>query len=174
MKGFQTTGAPLTTEMDMPHIVFVVDEAFAMLLAVALRSLGATGNGPMRVFIVDCGLEPATVQLLRQVAPTAEVLECLIALPNTTGAEQQHVSKTTWCKLWLHQVLPLNTRYVLLLDCDLLIRADVALLWQRAMSTISANAIAAVRDAGLPTGQPTLPNSSQLSDLRLSQDMKGC
>jgi lipopolysaccharide biosynthesis glycosyltransferase len=145
------------------------DARFAMPLAVTLRSaLERLRPGrEVHVYVVDGGIAPADADRLRRVlagvpgaAPRVTLVPAAEAGLATlrTGA---HFSAANYFRLLLPEVVPAHLHRVLYLDADLLVRADLAPLWEAEMGGAP---LLAARDYSAPVvGAPYgLPNHAAL------------
>lgn len=120
------------------HIAAACDEAYAMPLAVMLRSLAdnlGTGRSVV-VHIMFDTLSPETRARLQASAPT-DRLQIQWTSINHTGITSaftplrayDHISPASYFRLLLPDVLPLELQRVIYLDCDLVVSADIGMLW---------------------------------------------
>lgn len=145
---------PIETQIQERPIEVAVaaDEAFAMPLAVTIRSaLDSAGTATrLRIHVVDSGLTERSRRMLVESwnDPRAEVswvqpdLSVLDGLP-VTG----HVNATTYVRLLLQHSLPLDVDRVIYLDSDLLVLGDLADLWSLPWQDV---ACLAAPDVGAP------------------------
>ncbi len=153
---------PATLRPPMPQIdlrasmpidvAVAADDAFAMPLAVTIKSVLSSAHETtrFRIHVIDGGLTTQSRDRLleswqdsraeiRWVIPNLEVLQ---GLP-VSG----HVSATTYVRILLQHSLPADLQRVIYLDSDLLVRADLAGLWEYPWEDV---ACLAAPDVGAP------------------------
>jgi lipopolysaccharide biosynthesis glycosyltransferase len=139
------------------------DEAFVMPMAVTLFSAISHLTRPAEVYVVNGGLNGRTRDRLQQVLFRARgdtrvtfITPPLDVLRRDALPLGRH-SPMTYLRLLLPAVLPRELTHILYLDSDLLVRSDLAQLWdQRQM----VDAIAGAPDYASPvvSGQAGVPN----------------
>lgn len=115
-------------------VVGAADGAYAMPLAVMLRSLTARLAPPWHVeaHIFDDGLAPRE----RAAVEASLDARCTLRWATARGCELAaqplwgRMPRTTYQKLTLGSWLPAEIPRAIWLDCDLLVRTDLARLWQ--------------------------------------------
>ena len=120
------------------HIAAACDEAYAMPLAVMLRSL--TDNlGARRSVVAHIlfeALSPATRARLQASVPTDRLhIEWVPVGPTELASEPapirvyDHISSASYFRLLLPDLLPVELNRVIYLDCDLVVLGDIGMLW---------------------------------------------
>jgi lipopolysaccharide biosynthesis glycosyltransferase len=139
------------------------DEAFAMPMTVTLYSAISRLSRPTEVYIVDGGLSASSrdriVRVLDRARPGTRVHFVAPALDSlrSSGLPVAGWGPMTYLRLLLPDALPSDVTHVLYLDSDLLVRADLASLWdERPLE----HAIAAAPDFASPhvSGRAGVPN----------------
>lgn len=142
-------------------LVAAADEAFALPLAVTIRSAAAHLDPASKLclYVLDGGLSDASKEALQRswepdrvhtqwLKPDVQALAGLAA--------SHHVSRATYFRLLIPHILPASVRRAIYLDADLLVRGDLGRLWdepQDAPCLAVADAYAPYMDARL-----SLPN----------------
>lgn len=151
-------------ESSLPmHFAFVVDESYAMALAVAITSLldHQPSRYAVQITVLDCGLTSTSMARLRKCARTraaAPATITFVSLPDDVVATARALGRAhgcawpVWVKLFAPQLLERLTR-VVLLDCDILVRGSLRPLWT---VNLGEHGFAAARDIGLPVGPEPL------------------
>jgi lipopolysaccharide biosynthesis glycosyltransferase len=133
--------------------VFAADDAYALPLAVTLRSAqdALAPGSALEATVIDGGLRRASRErVLRALDP--ERVRVRFARP-PDGAlrglrvEPGRISLATYYRLLLARVLSPETSRALYLDCDLLVLGDLARLFAL---DLGGHLLLAVRDAGVP------------------------
>ena len=149
--------------------VFVADDTYARPLAVALRSLaerfGASASAPpeLAVAVLDVGLSSTSRERLESclrdggdaIRGTLELVP--VSVPNAFTVENNwrgHTSVASWAKLLLTDVLPGHLHRAVYLDCDIVVRADLAELLA---FDLEGCPLAAVRAFNSPVDAPGYP-----------------
>jgi lipopolysaccharide biosynthesis glycosyltransferase len=143
------------SDAQQPAIAFAADDKPAVLLAVALYSAlrHLSADLQPRIFIIDGGISAENRQRLAAVAarispqanlsfvrPEPELLAPLAM--QTTGEPLAY-----FLDLFLGDVLAKDLSRVIYLDCDLLVRHDLSILWQ---IDLEGRMLGAVRSLGIP------------------------
>ena len=138
----------------MIDVAFAADESYAVPLSAAVRSLVESSSEPgrLRVHVLDGGLEPGTRRRLARAWAAWGLRYALepvdpdaLALPPGTTL----LSRAMYLRLVVASVLdPDETPLVLYLDCDTLVRRDVAPLYRL---RLEGAPLAAVRDQFIPS-----------------------
>ncbi len=120
------------------HIVAACDEAYAMPLAVMLRSLTdnlGAGHSVIAHILFET-LSSATRARLQASVPTDRLHIEWTPIGHTEFASKSapirvydHISPASYFRLLLPDVLPEKLNRVIYLDCDLVVLGDIGLLW---------------------------------------------
>jgi lipopolysaccharide biosynthesis glycosyltransferase len=117
-----------------PAVVLAADESFALPLAVTVRSaLESLSPGrKLNLYVLDGGLSNATKQRLVRSWPEGRyhvswlrVDASVLAHVPTSG----HVNLVSYFRILMPWLLPVELERVIYLDADLIVRADLAQLW---------------------------------------------
>lgn len=140
-------------------IAFCIDEGYAQHLAVALTSLFLHNeNNKPDVYIASPPLKPESLRRLKKVGATfsanlifKEIQEERVA----NFREHLHLSRAAYFRILLSEILP-EVDKLIYLDCDLVVEADLAPLWE-----IDLNGYAA---AGVDEENPAQTSRLDLDD----------
>lgn len=187
-----TSAAPHHDGSRRVHVLISADDGYAHACAVVLESMLEHVSVAVSSYVVDCGLTPARKRSLEAVVRHAAAEHGLehslriVRLPpaeesTTRGGDRAAPSRTashdtgpacamlpTWARLLAldSRVLPADVTRVLYLDCDVLVRADIAPLWD---TDLNGCAVGAVVDLGMPRGHEALlavpPQSLRVAEL---------
>lgn len=121
------------------NLVCAADDAYAMPLAVTLRSvcqnLGAGFR--LRLFVLDGGILPHNWKKIEQTLEAQPVDVCRLNPDLRSIADlsvSHHISHTAYLRLLTAELLPEEIRKVIYLDADLLVREDLSRLWLHDMA----------------------------------------
>ena len=117
-----------------PVVVLAADDSFAMPLAVTVRSAldNLASDRKLHLYIMDGGIKNATKERLLRSWPAGRYsiewltvnATALAGLP-TSG----HINLVSYYRILIARVLPANLQRVIYLDADLIVRTDLARLW---------------------------------------------
>lgn len=137
--------------METIHIVLCIDEKYAQHAGVTIASIlhNKKGKTPIAFHIVNDGLSLTTSNMLTQI--TDEFGADFFSYNVDSASFNQlpvseHISKATYFRLIITDVLPSSIKKVLYLDVDLIVRGDISLLWDTDISNYYAGA---VQDIGI-------------------------
>jgi len=117
-----------------PVVVLAADENFAIPLAATLRSVidNLSPERMLRIYILDAGIGAATKERLVRSWPDerfqihwVDVDSSALGLVPVSG----HVNLVSYYRILMPRLLPNDVQRVIYLDADLIIRADLARLW---------------------------------------------
>jgi lipopolysaccharide biosynthesis glycosyltransferase len=166
-----------TDDIDAVHVAVTCDENYAMPLAAMLASLAASLD-PARGLVIHAlghALPAAVWDRLAKSLPEGRARWNRIDV-DTSGLRAEgfgtraydHISPVCYFRLLLPELLPSGLEKVLYLDCDLIIRADLASLWE---TDISATAFAATHELSSPTVKARLVDGIRFHrELGLTRD----
>jgi predicted TPR repeat methyltransferase len=129
------------TNKNSINLVVAADDRYAMPLAVAVRSALERMHGGMpRVFVLDDGISASNrdrvlaswsgLLVQPEWIPLGDThISQLNMLPVSSIKEMQYISRCTFARLMLGELLPHDVSRVIFLDCDILVRADLGDLW---------------------------------------------
>ena len=145
-------------------VVSASDDGYAMQLAVAMRSvIDALAPGARcRLFILDAGLSAASRARCLEAWADERVTVHWLAPPLHVVQDlpvSDHVNQTAYLRLLLDELLPADVTKCIYLDADLVVRRDIARLWD---VPLAGHTVLAVTDVGCPRmdaaiGLPTYP-----------------
>lgn len=166
----------MTVSSDTIHVVFCVDDAYALPMSVTLRSLLARTKRQVRAHVVDGGLSPRSRDKI--MADAGDVVRIVSPVTRTRELHESplsmHWSGAILLRLELHELLP-DVPRALSLDADLLVRDDIGKLWDEgiapgcpvrmALSSLAPFGYPALHDCGFAQG--ALHFNSGIMDLNL-------
>ena len=132
---------PPATNKNIINLVVAADDHYAMPLAVAVRSALERMHDCMpRVFVLDDGISNSNrdrvlaswsgLPVQPEWIPLDEMhISQLNMLPVPSINEMQYISRCTFARLMLGELLPHDVSRVIFLDCDILVRTDLGDLW---------------------------------------------
>jgi lipopolysaccharide biosynthesis glycosyltransferase len=135
-------------DMDTIHIAFGVDAPYLPHLAATIASLTATAPRAKFSFIVlHGGLPGEPKAMVEATAPSAAFRWVEIGDEVLRGLDGHwHISRATFYRLILPDILEPEVRRLIYLDSDLIVARDIRELWTADMES---RVIAAVYDAGI-------------------------
>jgi lipopolysaccharide biosynthesis glycosyltransferase len=174
--GFMTNDATASPEMlpivssandrrqtpSLMSIAFACDQAYAMPLATAIRSVidaCASTEHPIQFFVLTDGFSPdAQSKVSSSLAGRADQIHWLHAdLSAFQGfATIPYISKMTYARLQIAHVIPDSVSRLLFLDADLLVLGDLTELWNSELDGHVAGAVLDNLDAQLKVNRPGL------------------
>jgi lipopolysaccharide biosynthesis glycosyltransferase len=133
-------------------VVCATDDNFVQHCCVMLVSL-LSNNSDVTVYVLTEGLRPDNEQAIKdEVAAKAGAVHfCKVdpavirRFPMPAGAELAHISRATYYRLLIADLLPPEVEKVLYLDCDIIVNGPVEELWQ---TPLDSYALAAVLQIG--------------------------
>ena len=141
--------------IDAPIVlVCSADENYAMPMTVMLASVLANLRQKQQLLIVvlDGGIQPSTKQkIIRSLSKYKDQIRFDWLKPDHSLLQdvplQRHLTLAAYYRLLIPEVLPANLDKVLYLDCDMIVRGDIATLWQL---DVGENYVLAVQDDNQP------------------------
>lgn len=133
-------------------IVCATDDNFVQHCCVMLVSL-LTNNDDVTIYVLSEGLQPKNEKIISEevTALGGTVHFCIVdptvidRFPMPPGAELAHISRATYYRLLIPDLLPQEVGKVLYLDCDIVVNHSVADLWN---TVLTDYALAAVPQVG--------------------------
>lgn len=145
----ETAGSD-TVSSDVPVVVFVADDHYAMPLAASISSVIANLGREQKahLFIVDGGIswknkekimqsEDRERVIIQWLQPSESDFDLLRSLP--CG----YVGRTTYYKMLVHELLGPEYPRIIYLDCDVIVEGDITDLW---VADLGENYVLAVQD----------------------------
>ena len=134
------------------NIVCATDDNFVQHCCVMLVSV-LLNNDDVTIYVLTEGLLPENEKIISEEAAAhgGTVHFCVVdptvidRFPMPPGAELAHISRATYYRLLIPDLLPQGVDKVLYLDCDIVVNHSVATLWD---TDIAGYAIAAVLQVG--------------------------
>lgn len=165
MGGDRERACPPAEDREPIEVVSAADEAYALPLAVTIRSLldALEKDQPIRIWILDGGLSERSRQRLADSWHRPQTTLQWLAPPLERIADlktENHLNLVTYLRLFMPLLLPPSLERVLFLDADLLVRRSVRSLWE---TPLGEAPVAAVHDYYTPylntreaVGRPTI------------------
>lgn len=127
------------------QIALTIDSTYAMPSAVTLRSIAENVQGPVSVYVYDCGLLEEEKRKIEASLPERPdfTLRFMALPPDGLGNKLG----SAWARVDMMKTLPLDR--VLYLDADTLVRKDLKELWN---TDLKGYALGVVPDPFMPTG----------------------
>mgnify|MGYP000832768684 FL=1 len=170
--------------MDEIAIVLACDDRYAQHAAVAAASmlLCHTDSRPLHFYLFDDGITGVKKEMVER---TIKDLKGLVTFIDTKGIAVDaytsgHIHKAAYLRLLIAKLLPLAVAKALYFDTDLVVKDDVAKLWD---FPLDGHPIGAVKDfgimassrmrrqkaesLGLPLGAPYFNSGVMIMDLSL-------
>lgn len=140
-----TTTQPDEAISDRIHIALTLDSTYAMPAAVTVRGIAENVQGPVTIYIYDCGLlEEEKKKIEASLPERADLTLRYMALPpDGLGIKLG----AAWARVDMMKTLPLNR--VLYVDADTLVRKDLRELWN---IDLKGHALGVVPDPWMPAG----------------------
>ena len=126
---------PMVSERVRRPIVFAADEAYAMPLAITLRSIVEANQSswPMEFHVLSDDSSERTRGRVINSLPKGAASICWVPARLNLFREFStlpYVSRVTYARLLIPWVLPVTVSRVLYLDCDLLVLDDLEPVWE--------------------------------------------
>jgi lipopolysaccharide biosynthesis glycosyltransferase len=164
-------------DLDPVHVAVTCDDNYAMPLAAMLASLAATldPRRPLVIHALGHALQAPVWARLAKSLPEGRARWNRIDV-DTSGLRAEgfgtraydHISPVCYFRLLLPELLPNDVEKVLYLDCDLIIRDDLSLLWE---TDVSATAFAAAPELSTPAVKARLADDVRFHrELGLTRD----
>jgi lipopolysaccharide biosynthesis glycosyltransferase len=150
-------------------IVLACDEAYAMPLAITLRSIAEANRSgwPLEFHVFSDGLPDDTRRKVFDSLPkgSASIRWVLIDLELFEDfATLSHISKVTYARFYIHEVFPDTVSRVLYLDADLLVLDDLRPVWETDLERSVVGAVLDGLDPKLKRGEPGLEAVPRVRD----------
>ena len=142
-------------ETERINIVLALDRNYVFPAAVSIYSLVKHTEHAAFItfFILDIDVGEEGLQVLKHTAKPAE-LRVLKGFDSSIFSNAtSKLPPSSWAKLWVIRLLPIDIDRAIYLDCDILVRGEIKLLWD---TSLGSSLIGAVVDFGHPHGHPDL------------------
>lgn len=134
------------------NIVCATDDNFVQHCCIMLTSL-LLNNTDVRVFVLTEGLKKENENIIREEVENknGRVEFCIVdssiveKFPMPDGAGLQHISRATYYRLLISNLLPESVDKVIYMDCDIIINKSIKELWD---TDLTGYALAAVKQIG--------------------------
>jgi lipopolysaccharide biosynthesis glycosyltransferase len=132
--------------METVAVTFASNDDHAMLLGVALCSIfeNKKGNYPVHVFVMDGGISAKNKERLGILEKRYQFAITYV-VPDSRLFEKippAHLPMETYYRLAIARILPLIYRKVIYLDCDVVVRGDIAELFNISLDGKTVGAVA--------------------------------
>ena len=129
-------------------IVCATDDNFVQHCCVMLVSL-LSNNSDVTIYVLTEGLQPENEQVIKdEVAAKGGIVyfrnvdpAIIDRFPMPAGVELAHISRATYYRLLIADLLPREVEKVLYLDCDIVVNGAIAELWRTPMDNYALAAI---------------------------------
>lgn len=129
-------------------VVCATDDKFVQHCCVMLVSL-LSNNDDVSIYVLTEGLQPKNQQVIKdEVTDKGGVVHfCIVApaiidhFPMPAGVELAHISRATYYRLLIADLLPQEVERVLYLDCDIVINGSIEELWQTPLDNYALSAV---------------------------------
>jgi lipopolysaccharide biosynthesis glycosyltransferase len=144
--------AEMLNSLQTMVIICATDDNFVQHCCVMLVSLLVNNSG-VTIYVLTEGLRPENEAVISdEVEAKGGTIHFLTVdpavidrFPMPPGAELAHISRATYYRLLITELLPNDIDKVLYLDCDIVVNKDISQLWQ---TDLSGYALAAVHQVG--------------------------
>lgn len=133
---------------DTIELVCVTDANYAPHFAVLLKSIELSkGTEHIRVHAILDGVDEVLLSLIRDTVPGLDILDYhVVDHPALKLPPIMHISRATYLRLIMAEIIPKEINRVLYLDIDMIVTQSLRPLWQ---SELKGRPIAAVEDHNL-------------------------
>jgi lipopolysaccharide biosynthesis glycosyltransferase len=150
-------------------VVVAGDEGYAMPLATTLRSIVEANQWawPLGFHVLSTGFAAATKARIERSLPckSASIRWVSVDLAGCDGfSTNRHISRMTYARLFIHDVLPEGTSKVLYVDADLLVLDDLKPLWETDLGGAVLAAVLDEMDLGVKSSDPRFAGVPRVRD----------
>lgn len=134
------------------NIVCATDDNFVQHCSIMLTSL-LVNNSDVQIYVLTEGLKPENEKIIREEVEDkgGKVDFCIVdssiveKFPMPEGAGLQHISRATYYRLLISDLLPDTVDKVIYMDCDIIVNKSIQKLWD---TNLTGYALAAVKQIG--------------------------
>lgn len=134
------------------NIVCATDDNFVQHCSIMLTSL-LVNNSDVQIYVLTEGLKPENEKIIREEVEDkgGKVHFCIVdssiveKFPMPEGAGLQHISRATYYRLLISDLLPETVEKVIYMDCDIIVNKSIQELWD---TDLSGYALAACKQIG--------------------------
>lgn len=134
------------------NIVCATDDNFVQHCSIMLTSL-LVNNSDVQIYVLTEGLKPENEKIIREEVEDkgGKVKFCIVdssiveKFPMPEGAGLQHISRATYYRLLISDLLPESVEKVIYMDCDIIVNKSIQELWD---TDLTGYALAAVKQIG--------------------------
>ena len=153
---------------DFIAIAMAADARYAQHAAVAMVSIAAQAAHPEQIrfyFLADAVPDNVLARMRASVEPLGSTLQ---VVPYSNADREQlfvsgQLSATSYTRLSVAEILPVEVERVLYLDCDIIIMDDIAQLWQ---CDLQGQAVGAIKDFGIMASHKSWTQKQKFIPLR--------
>lgn len=133
-------------------VVCATDDNFVQHCSIMLTSL-LVNNSDVQVYVLTEGLKPENEKIIREeIEDKGGIVDfCIVdssiveKFPMPGGTGLQHISRATYYRLLISDLLPETIEKVIYLDCDIIVNKSIQQLWD---TSLNGYALAAVKQIG--------------------------
>lgn len=134
------------------NIVCATDDNFVQHCSIMLTSLLVNNIG-VHIYVLTEGLKPENEKIIREEVEDkgGKVDFCIVdssiveKFPMPKGEGLQHISRATYYRLLISDLLPESVEKVIYMDCDIIVNKSIQELWD---TDLTGYALAAVKQVG--------------------------
>ena len=166
LKSYLGSGRSTIKSQEDIVVVFAANDAYIMLLSVAVKSLllHYKHDNKLIIYIIDNGVSDQNKELFREsIGNKTEVKWIAITeqfLSERGLSESFSGLPTHYYRLLMPEFIPASVQRVLYLDCDIVVMRDIYDLWSM---DFSGHVVLAVQDLGFPLIKDSILNYEKLN-----------
>jgi len=128
------------------RIVLAADDNYAQHLGVAITSIleNHKNNQKIEFFILDNNIGSTNLEKIKQIGATYKVVLFFYKISESSFGsypEANHLSKVTYSRMFIPELLPPDIKKVLYLDVDLVALEDISVLYNTDLKNFSVGAV---------------------------------
>ena len=150
--------------VDTIAIALAFDSGYSAPAAVTLRSIAEIVQGPVVIYVFDCGLRAEDKQKIQASLPHR--LDLTLVFMDIAPDSVASKLGPRWARIDMMKYLP--GERLIYLDADILVRKDLRDLWN---TDLQGHPIAAVQDVDIPMGYPGFPPGKYFNSGVLLMDL---
>lgn len=165
------------------HVVLAADENYVQHMGITILSLLYTieTNNFVAIYVIDDNLSTESRSILRNIVGGYNASISFLYVNNNIVKNlvvRHHLSRTAYYRLAIADILPVEIDKILYLDCDIIVRHDIAELWDIDISKYYAAAVADLgisgfdkklhirKNLGIPIDHPYFNSGVMLLNIR--------
>jgi len=131
---------------DVIKIVLAADDNYAQHLGVAMTSILENHKNGQKIefYILDCNIKNVNLEKIKQIGFTYKVNLFFYKISGRLSndyPEMNHLSRATYSRIFIPELLPLDVKKVLYLDVDLVVLEDISELYNIDLDNFSVGAV---------------------------------